>query len=219
VQAIPLSTGADLRALRPDSDTVVLCVNGGTGRIVPGTWSPTLEWLVDRLAPRFPDAGFALVRYRVKSWKRLPECIADGHAALDWLTAPRRVIMLGFSMGGAVSVSCADDPRVRDIIGLAPWFPEELPLPDLTGDRVQIIHGSIDGWIPGVPGVRPSHSRGAIGRLHGAGAEVSYRLIRGAVHGLAVRPRGRLVTLPRAGAWEIAVEHALRGAGAGGDQR
>jgi dienelactone hydrolase len=127
--------------------------------------------------------------------------------------------MLGFSMGGAVSVSCADDPRVRDIIGLAPWFPEELPLPDLKGARVQIIHGSIDGWIPGVPGVRPSHSRGAIGRLRGAGAEVSYRLIRGAVHGLAVRPGSRLVTLPRARAWEMAVEHALQGAGAGGDQR
>jgi len=219
VQAIPLSTGADLRALRPDSDTVVLCVNGGTGRIVPGTWSPTLEWLVDRLAPRFPDAGFAQVRYRVKSWKRLPECIADGHAALDWLTVPRRVIMLGVSVGGASSERYTDDPRGRDIIGLTHWIPEHLPLPDLTGDRVQIIHGSIDGWIPGVPGVRPSHSRGAIGRLHGAGAEVSYRLIRGAVHGLAVRPRGRMVTLPRAGAWESAVEHALRGAGAGGDQR
>ena len=212
VQAISLATGAEMRMRGPASDTVVLCVNGGTGRIVPGTWSPTIEWLLDRLAPEFGSTRFAEVWYRVKSWKRLPQCIADGAAALQALPDARRVVLLGFSMGGAVSLGCAGDPRVEDIIALAPWIPDELVLPDLRGDRVTIIHGSIDG-IPGIPGVRASHSRRGATRLRDAGADVEYRLIRGGVHGTAIRPRGRAVTLPRAGAWRSAVADALGRAG------
>ena len=34
--------------------TVVVCVNGGQAGEVEGTWSASLEWLVRRLAPRFP---------------------------------------------------------------------------------------------------------------------------------------------------------------------
>ncbi len=203
-----------MRLRGPKSNTVVLCVNGGTRSIVPGTWSATLEWLLDRLAPQFPDVMFAEVRYRVKSWKRLSECIADGTAALDALCDARRVLLLGFSMGGAVSLGCAGDPRVHDIVALAPWIPEELALPDLRGDRVTIIHGSIDG-IPGIPGVRPSHSREAVERLRAAGARVEYRLVRGGLHGTAIRPRGRMVVLPRAGAWRVAVAHALQRSGLG----
>ena len=201
-----------MRIRGPESDTVVLCVNGGTARIVPGTWSPTIEWLLDRLAPEFASTPFAEVRYRVKSWKRLPECIGDAAAALQALPDARRVVMLGFSMGGAVSLGCAGDPRIGDIIALAPWIPDELVLPDLRGDRITIIHGSIDG-IPGVPGVRASHSRAGATRLREAGADVEYRLIRGGLHGTALRPRGHSVTLPRAGAWRAAVADALLRAG------
>ena len=197
-----------MRLRGPQSETVVLCVNGGTARIVPGTWSATLEWLVDRLAPRFPSTGFAEVRYRVKSWKRVYDCIADGQAALAAMPWARRVVMLGFSMGGAVSLGCAGDVRIHDIVALAPWIPQELELPDISGDSITIIHGSIDG-VPGIPGVRASHSRTGAERLRAAGANVDYELIRGAVHGTAVRPRGRLVPLPRAQAWLAAVDGAL----------
>ena len=185
-----------MRLRGPQSETVVLCVNGGTSRIVPGTWSATIEWLTERLAPRFPSTGFAEVRYRVKSWKRVYECIADGQAALAAMPWARRVVMLGFSMGGAVSLGCAGDVRI----------------PDISGDAITIIHGSIDG-IPGIPGVRASHSRIGADRLRAAGAKVDYRLIRGAVHGTAVRPRGVLVPLPRSRAWLSAVDGALAGAG------
>lgn len=213
MQAIPLATGAHMRVTRPGADVVVACVNGGSGKPRPGNWSPTIEWLVERLAPRFPDAGFAEVRYRVRSWRMLPSCIADGRAALDALGSAHRVVMLGFSMGGAVSIACAADERVTDLVTLAPWIPDELALEQLRGDRVTILHGGIDGWVPGVPGVRPAHSRAGADRLRAAGAEVTYRRIPGAVHGVAVRRNGRLIALPRAGTWLSDVKSALGRAG------
>ena len=118
MQEISLATGAGMRVTRPGAETMVLCINGGGARPRPGNWSPTIEWLVDRLAPVFPDAGFAEVRYRVRSWKMLPSCIADGQAALAALPGARRVVMLGFSMGGAVSIACAGDERIGDVVGL-----------------------------------------------------------------------------------------------------
>lgn len=209
-----LPTGAELRARGPATGVVVLCVNGGTRRIVPGTWSATIEWLVDRLAPTFPDASFAELRYRVKSWRLLGSCIDDARAALASLDEAARVVMLGFSMGGAVSIGVAGDPRISDIIALAPWIPEpsELAPSGVAGRRIQVIHGDIDG-IPGVPGVRASHSRAGAARLQVAGADVRYERIRGGLHGTALRPFGRLVPLPRAAAWEHAVREALVRAG------
>ena len=57
-----------------------------------------------RLAPRFPEPAFAEVRYRIKSWKRLDYCIEDARAAIREVGADR-TLLLGFSMGGAVSIS------------------------------------------------------------------------------------------------------------------
>ena len=58
-----LSTGAELRVTGPTDRLAVVCVNGGQGSEVEGTWSASLEWLVRRLAPQFPALGFAEVRY------------------------------------------------------------------------------------------------------------------------------------------------------------
>ncbi len=105
----------------------MICVNGGQRNEVEGTWSASLEWLVDRLVPRFPALRFAEVRYRIKSWQRLDWCIEDAREAIDALGRPR-TLMLGFSMGGAVSAAVADEPSVVGVLGLAPWLPERLPL-------------------------------------------------------------------------------------------
>ena len=102
----------------------MICVNGGQGKEVPGTWSATLEYLVRSLAPRFPGLAFAEVRYRIKSWQVLDLCIEDCRAAIAATTGP--VMLVGFSMGGAVAISAADDPRVEGVIGLAPWIPDRL---------------------------------------------------------------------------------------------
>jgi pimeloyl-ACP methyl ester carboxylesterase len=195
-----LITGAQLRVTGSGRRAVV-CVNGGQGNEVPGTWSATLEWLVARLAPQFPGLRFGEVRYRVKSWKRLDWCVEDARAAVERLGCGK-TLLLGFSMGGAVSIAAADEPGVREVLGLAPWIPDRLDVSPLSGKRLDVLHGGLDRWLPGIPGVSPSSSRRGFDRALAAGAEGTYTTIPGAVHGLAVRsPRGGLVPLPRAGRW------------------
>jgi len=88
------------------------------------------------------------------------------------------------------------------VLGLAPWIPDRLGLEPLRGGRLDILHGSLDRRLPGVPGVSPALSRRGFERALRAGIAGSYELIPGALHGLAVRSRGgRPLPLPRAGAW------------------
>ena len=167
---------------------------------MPGTWSASLEWLVDRLAPRFPQLQLVEVRYRVKSWQQLDSCVADARAAIDASHADR-ILLLGFSMGGAVAISVAGDPRVERVLGLAPWIPDELSLEPLRGRRFDALHGSLDRALPGIPGVSPANSRRGFERAQALGVPGTYTLIRGALHAIALRAR-KPVPLPRARAWE-----------------
>ena len=184
-------------------------MNGGQGSEVEGTWSASLEWLVRRLAPSFPSLAFGEVRYRIKSWKRLDWCVADARAAIDALGAPR-TLLLGFSMGGAVAVQAAEDPTVATVLGLAPWLPDRLSLEPLRGRRLRVLHGSLDRWLPGIPGVSPASSRRGFERARALGADGDYTLIPGAIHGVALRAHwGRAVPLPRAGTWACLVADEL----------
>src|SRR6476661_4893310 len=110
-----LRSGAEMRVTGDGSAGAVVCVNGGQSSEVPGTWSASLEWLVGRLAPRFPSLAFAEVRYRVKSWRVLDMCIVDAQEAIEAVKA-ERVLLLGFSMGGAVAISTAGEPRVAGVL-------------------------------------------------------------------------------------------------------
>jgi len=207
-----LSTGAELRVTGPTSRYAVVCTNGGQAREVEGTWSASVEWLVGRLAPRLRDVGFAEVRYRVRSWRRLDSCFADARAAVSEVDAPR-TLLLGFSMGGAVSIATAGEPSlegVDGVVGLAPWIPDELDVGGLRGKSLTVFHGALDRWLPGIPGVSPGHSRKGFERARAAGAAGRYVVIPGAVHGIALRsPWGGLVTLPRAERWAELVEAEL----------
>ncbi|MBV8563743.1 MAG: hypothetical protein JOZ56_11690 [Actinobacteria bacterium] len=205
---VPLETGAELR-LTGAGPTAVVCVNGGQAAEVEGTWSASLEWLVRRLAPRFPRLAFGEVRYRVKSWRRLDGCIEDARAAVRAVGA-ERTLLLGFSMGGAVAISAADEPSVERVLGLAPWIPDRLSLEPLRGKRLDVLHGSLDRWLPGIPGVSPASSRRGFERARALGIEGTYELIPGALHGIALRAHwGRALPLPRAGAWERCVAAQL----------
>jgi pimeloyl-ACP methyl ester carboxylesterase len=198
-----------MRVTGPAHRAAVVCVNGGRRAEVPGTWSPTLEWLVERLTPTFPGLGFAEVRYRIKSWQRLDMCVEDTLAALEGL-APRRALLLGFSMGGAVAIRAAGHPAVRTVLGLAPWIPDRLDLSGLAGRRLAVVHGAWDRSLPGVPGVSPSSSLRGFERARAAGVEGDYELISRAFHPVAVRaPWGASLPLPRAGRWAALVAAEL----------
>jgi dienelactone hydrolase len=204
-----LETGGEIRVTGPVDRGSVICVNGGQGGDVPGTWSASIEWLVRRLAPEFPQLGFAEVRYRIKSWKRLDSCVGDALAAVEATSAPH-ALLLGFSMGGAVGISAADEPSVEEVLGLAPWIPDRLDVTPLSGRRLTVIHGSLDRALPGIPGVSPANSRRGFERARALGVPGEYTLLRGAVHGMALRARrGRAVPLPRAGAWARLVAREL----------
>src|SRR5581483_4172172 len=110
------------------------------------------------------------VRYRVKSWRRLEACVEDARAAVQAVGA-RRTILLGISMGGAVAISAADERSVERVLGLAPWIPDRLSLEPLQGKRLDVFHGSLDRWVPGIPGVSPAcRGMGAAGRGSACGA-------------------------------------------------
>ncbi len=131
---------------------------------------------------------------------------------VEELTASDTVDIVGFSMGGAVSVRAASHPSVTAVLGLAPWLPDRLDLAPLVGRRLDVLHGALDRWLPGIPGVNPAISRQGFERARRLGVEGTYTLIPGAVHGVALRsPGGRLVTLPRAARWaELVESHIAR---------
>ncbi|HEY4347307.1 MAG TPA: hypothetical protein VGM80_06925, partial [Gaiellaceae bacterium] len=121
-----------------------------------------------------------------------------------------QTILIGFSMGGAVAISAADEHSVTEVVGLAPWIFDRLDLAPLSGKRLDVIHGSLDRWLPGVPGVSATLSRRGFDRARALGVPGSYTLVHGGLHGLALRaPTGMLVPLPRASAWARLVARRL----------
>jgi len=207
-RTVGLSTGAEARLHNESAPAAVVLVNGGSARAVPGTWSATSELLATELAPPFPDLAFAEVRYRVKTWKALDSCLADARAALDLVARP--TLLVGFSMGGAVSIGVAAHPSVTGVLGLAPWIPEQLSLDGIRGKRLDVLHGAWDRYLPGIPGVHPDNSRQGFERAQQLGIEGTYTVIPRGLHGAALR-RGpdRIVRLPRSGAWVDAVRERL----------
>ena len=207
-----LTSGAAMRSTGPPDGLPVVCVDGGTGDPKPGDWSASIEWLVRRLAPEHPALAFHEVRYRVKSWRHLDMCIEDARAALDEVAGASGgpALMLGFSMGGGVSIAVAGHPAVTTVVGLAPWIPQRLSVEGMRGRRLAVIQGSLDGRLPGVPGVTPRSSRAGYERVRALGVEARYRLIRGAVHPIALRgPGDRPFAAPRARTWARLVGEEL----------
>jgi dienelactone hydrolase len=209
---VGLATGAEARVSNGRAQLAAVLLNGGTARPLPGTWSATSELLARQLAPRFPEIGLIEVRYRIKSWKLLDECFEDARAAIELALADgaERCLLIGFSMGGAVSIGVAAHHAVEAVLGLSPWIPSRLSLDGLAGRRLDVLQGSLDRALPGIPGVSPASSRAGFERARAVGVEGSYKLIRGGLHGCAVRTgSGRLFRLPRWRAWVDGVARVL----------
>ena len=201
---VPLQTGAVARLTGGRAEFAAVLVNGGTARRAAGTWSATSELLAHELSPRFPGIRFVEVRYRIKSWKALEWCMEDATAAVEVARSEGagRCLLVGFSMGGAVSIGIAAHDAVSGVLGLSPWIPERLSLEGLRAKRLDVLQGGLDRALPGIPGISPASSQAGFERARSLGVQGSYALIPGGLHGCAVRaPSGRLVRLPRWRAW------------------
>ena len=214
---VSLPTGADARLHNEAAPAAVVLVNGGTARALPGTWSATSELLATELAPRFPELAFAEVRYRIKTWNELDSCIADARAALDLVARPS--LLVGFSMGGAVSIAVAGHPRWR------PCSASPRGSRSACRSTACAASGSTCSTAPGtVPAGDPGGEPGELAewlRTRAAARDRGHLpLIPRGLHGAAIRRgSGGILRLPRAGAWVEGVRERLelfRRVGAGG---
>lgn len=101
------------------------------------------------ISRRAHEAGAStwLVRYRHRGWNGGSGPVADARWALDEVRRELGevpVVLLGHSMGGRTAVHVADDPSVRGVVGLAPWFPPGERVSALSGRHLLAAHGRSD---------------------------------------------------------------------------
>ena len=197
-QVIDLSTGAKMRLTGPTDRAAVVCA--GERHNFPGgrNLERPLEWLVSRLARRFPTLAFSecviassrgaarLVRGGCTGRRR-----GDGRGA----HAPARLLD-GRGRGGAERRRLGVRRAGAGSVAARPH-----PAQPLRGKRLDVAHGTLDGWFPGVPRRAPVELARRLRAGAPAGRRGSYRLVRGALHGLALRTPLGVVPLPRAGRW------------------
>lgn len=140
------------RAPRGD-EPLVLVLPGGkaNSEARPMTWSFAklrMRPFAKALLHRLPEVAVGTVHYRHRGWNAPHRDPAeDVCSLLDAVADPGPVALLGHSMGGRAAVAAADHPRVRGIVGFAPWLPDSDGVDSVRGRTVVLAHGSADHWV------------------------------------------------------------------------
>ena len=121
----------EARSTGPEGVPAVVCMNGGQGAQVPGTWSATIEWLVRRLAPGLPDLRFA--------WSCATGSSrgsgSTGASRTRWRRSRMRAPSERYSWASRWEAPwrcwAAAHPSVTGVLGLAPWLHDRLDLAPL----------------------------------------------------------------------------------------
>lgn len=86
--------------------------------------------------------------YRMRGWNGAEASpVPDVRWALDELAQRFPDVdaaLVGHSMGGRAAVHAADHPRVRAVVGLAPWIEPTDPWAPLAGRQLLVVHGDHD---------------------------------------------------------------------------
>jgi predicted alpha/beta-hydrolase family hydrolase len=146
----------DRRAPEGAPRGVVLVLHGGTPHSLEpvGARSGSLwrmQVLRDALQRDVLRAGHALwlLRYARRGWNGGTSLspVPDARWALDQVRAAYGdvpVVLVGHSMGARVASRVADDPSVRGVVALAPWFDGGDPVTALAGKDLVVGHGLRD---------------------------------------------------------------------------
>lgn len=132
---------------------VVLLLHGGKERSASPVDARSASWkrmaaLGRAVGPDLHARGAAtwLLAYRRRGWNG-GEPVHDARWALDRVREVHGevpVVLLGHSMGARTAVHVADDPLVRGVVALAPWFPPGEPVRALARTRLLAAHGRRD---------------------------------------------------------------------------
>ena len=79
------------------------------------------------------------------TWPRRRRCpTRGGPSTRSGRTVDVPVVIVGHSMGARTGARVADDPSVRGLVALAPWFPPGEPVAALQGKDLVVAHGRRD---------------------------------------------------------------------------
>ena len=137
-----------------DPRAVILMLHGGKDRshqVVDGrsaSWRRcrAMQGVISRPA-REVGVSTWLLRYRHRGWNGGAGPVEDARWALAEVRRELGdvpVVLLGHSMGARVAVHVSDDPSVRGVVGLAPWWSAEDPVATLGGRTLRAAHGRRD---------------------------------------------------------------------------
>lgn len=132
----------------------------------------------------------AMLRYAVRGWNgSAASPVPDARKALDEIADAYPgvpIALVGHSMGGRVALALADDPRVVEVIGLAPWVVGDVGLEAHEDQKLLLIHGVGDRM------TSAQASRRVVETLQERGLTASFVGLKAADHAM----------LRRAGTWD-----------------
>lgn len=106
-------------------------------------------WLASALRVRL-GSGVRVerVQYRLRGWNGPQrDAVRDARGVLDRMLTdvdPRRLVLVGHSMGGRVAAHLCADSDVGGVVALAPWWPRNDGELVPAGCRLLVLHGTAD---------------------------------------------------------------------------